>query len=70
VGLTSTTTTSLQASIKRILKAFAKADTPDLAQFVSGVNAPTQGSIDDGDYGDPFKSSKPDFVQKDNAGWV
>lgn len=54
------------ALIKRILDAFQD---EKLKEFVSGVNAPHYPGIDDGQYGDPLKSTKPDFVQKDDDGW-
>lgn len=61
-------TRSLQATIKRILKPF---QSDLLKEFVSGMNDTSAiGAIDDGEYGDPTKSSKPDFVQKDDIGWV
>jgi hypothetical protein len=64
-------TRSLKATFDRILKPFRRDDNPDLISFVSGVNdVAAIGAIDDGEYGDPTKSSKPDFVQKDDIGWV
>lgn len=59
-----------KAIIKRILDSFTRKDAPDLLQFVSGVNDASYPGIDDGSYGDPSKSTKPEFVQKDDAGWV
>lgn len=65
-----TATPSVKAIIDRILKRFSDPATPDLAQFVSGVNeAGEQGAIDDGRYGDPSRDERPDFIQKDNTGW-
>jgi hypothetical protein len=68
--MSTTSATSLKRHISRILKAFTKPDTPELLGFVSGVNDYSeQGSIDDGSYGDPLRDERPDFVQKDRAGW-
>ena len=55
----------VQARIERILKAFTREDVPELQQFVSGVNDPHYPGIDDGDYGDPLKDTRPEWVKKD-----
>jgi hypothetical protein len=62
---------SAKRTIDRILARFHDPATPELAQFVSGVNdAGDKGSIDDGTYGDPLKdTTTPDFIKKDKAGW-
>jgi hypothetical protein len=60
-----------QQRIERILKPFRRDDNPELINFVSGVNEPAAGAIDDGSdqYGEPLKTQRPDWVQKDLAGW-
>jgi hypothetical protein len=64
---TTTAGTRLRARIERILKQFAS---DDIKPFVSGINnADDLGAIEDGQYGDPTQSSKPDFVQKELSGW-
>lgn len=61
----------LKARIDRILKRFTDPTNPDLLNFVSGVNdAGGMGTIDDGSYGDPMRDMTPDFVRRDNDGWV
>ena len=61
---------SLKVAIDRVLKRFSDPVTPELAQFVSGVNdAGGQGAIDDGNYGDPSQDTRPDFITKDNENW-
>lgn len=65
------TTPSLKALINHILARFNDPKTPELTQFVSGVNDTGQhGSIDDGSYGDPHTDARPAFIQKDNDGWA
>jgi hypothetical protein len=64
-------TRSLKATFDRILKPFRRDDNPDLISFVSGVNdVAAIGAIDDGEYGDPIRDTRPDFVRKDDATWL
>lgn len=58
-----------QAAIERILKQFSRPDTPDLVQYISGVNTVTNGDIDDGAVYEPHERHVPDFVAKDTIGW-
>jgi hypothetical protein len=61
-------TPSLKAFFKRVLKPF---QSEELKGFVSGVNdVAAIGAIDDGEYGDPLRDTRPDFVRKDDATWV
>lgn len=57
---------SLKARIEKILKAF---DSDEMRDQVSGIIYADNGQIDDGEYGDPDKSTKPDCVQKELNGW-
>lgn len=63
---TTPTAQSVKARIEKILKAF---DTPEMRDQVSGIIYADNGQIDDGDYGDPMKSTKPDFIKKELDGW-
>lgn len=57
---------SLKARIDRILTRFQG----ETAEYVSGINEDRQQpAIDDGEYGDPTRSTRPDFVQKEFDGW-
>jgi hypothetical protein len=58
------------ARIERILKRFARPDTPELAHFVSGVNEPPTALVDDGAHYDPQERTTPAWVQKDLTGWI
>lgn len=61
-----TTAQSLKARIERILKAF---DSDEMRDQVSGIIYADNGQIDDGDYGDPMKSTRPEIVRKELQGW-
>ena len=62
---------SLKVAIDRVLKRFSDPVTPELSQFISGVNdAGAQGSIDDGNYGDPSQDNRPEHIIKDDTGWL
>lgn len=57
---------SLKARIDKILTRFQG----ETSEYVSGINeGGQQAVIDDGDYGDPTRSTRPDFVQKELDGW-
>lgn len=62
---------SLRKRVERILKQFAASpELPDYNLFVSGINSGDDlGAIDDGNYGDPMKSKKPDFIRDELNGW-
>lgn len=48
---------------------FAKPNEPDLMQFASGVvDAPPVGTIDDGNYGDPLRDTRSEYVKSLHAG--
>lgn len=58
-----------QARIDRLLKPFMRDDTPDLFQYVSGVNEAPTPTIDDGARYEIAERQTPDFVKKDLHGW-
>lgn len=57
-------------NINRILKRFQREDTPELVQYISGVNETPTATIDDGAAYDPQTRTTPEWVQKDLSGWV
>lgn len=59
---------SLTARIEAVLARFRRADEPELERFVSGVSAPDDDGIDDGDR-DYSVPQRPDFIQKELDGW-
>lgn len=59
---------SVKARIERMLKARFSGELEPFASHV--ISAGHIGAIDDGDYGDPMQDTTPDFVRKDNQGWV
>ena len=62
---------SAAARIERLLKRFSDPALPELYNLVSGVNdADDVGRIDDGARYSVDTRSKPDFVAKDDNGWL
>lgn len=60
---------SAKARIERVLKRFTDPTTPELLNFVSGVNdAGALGTIDDGIH-DTQQPGTPDVAIKDRHGW-
>lgn len=55
------------ARLKKQLDALAQ-DTPDHLGMVS--YRADESSLDGGFYGDPHEDPRPDFVQKDDIGWL
>jgi hypothetical protein len=43
-------------------------DAPDHAGYVS--YAAPDSALDGGGYGNPFDDNKPDFIKRDDAGWI
>lgn len=64
-----TTAQLVKARIDRLLRRFTDPAQPKLIELISDVVEDTHGRIDDGDYGDPLRDTRPEFVKKDNEGW-
>lgn len=61
-----TTEAIIQALIDRLKRAV-----PDLPEaFYGFTSGPSGGDVDDGDYGDVTRDTRPEFVREDTRGWV
>lgn len=61
-----------EEKVARILERFKNTpDVPALDQYVSGINPPNYGIVDDeGGYGEiDRKREKPAFIRRDEEGW-
>lgn len=63
---------SLQALTDRLKRQLERdaAKTPELAQYPGFVFGNDDGTIDDGDYGDPLRDTRPEWLRNtEDAGW-